>query len=51
VFDNIFPGKIFLLRKREVTGGCRKLHNKDLHNLFSSPDIIRVTKGDEKGIY
>jgi hypothetical protein len=28
----------------EVTGGWRKLHNEDLHNLYSSPSIIRMIK-------
>jgi hypothetical protein len=28
----------------EVTGGWRKLHNEELHNLYSSPSIIRVIK-------
>jgi hypothetical protein len=27
-----------------VTGGCRKLHNEDLHNVNSSPEIIRMIK-------
>jgi hypothetical protein len=27
-----------------VTGGCRKLHNEELHNLYSSPSIIRIIK-------
>jgi hypothetical protein len=27
-----------------VTGGWRKLHNKELHNLYSSPRIIRMIK-------
>jgi hypothetical protein len=27
-----------------VTGGGRKLHNEELHNLFSSPSIIRMMK-------
>jgi hypothetical protein len=27
-----------------VTGGWRKLHNEELHGLYSSPDIIRVIK-------
>jgi hypothetical protein len=27
-----------------VTGGWRKLHNEELHNLYSSPSIIRVIK-------
>jgi hypothetical protein len=28
----------------EVTGGWRKLHNEELHNLHSSPSIIRMIK-------
>jgi hypothetical protein len=28
----------------EVTGEWRKLHNEELHNLYSSPDIIRQVK-------
>jgi hypothetical protein len=28
--------------KREVTGEWRKLHNVELHNLYSSPSIIRM---------
>jgi hypothetical protein len=27
-----------------VTGGWRKLHNAELHNLYSSPSIIRIIK-------
>jgi hypothetical protein len=27
-----------------VTGGWRKLHNEELHNLYSSPGIIRMIK-------
>jgi hypothetical protein len=27
-----------------VTGGWRKLNNEELHNLYSSPSIIRMTK-------
>jgi hypothetical protein len=35
----------FLGSKRdEVTGGWRKLHNEELHNLYSSPNIIRMIK-------
>jgi hypothetical protein len=29
---------------REVTEGCRELHYEKLHNVSSSPDIIRMTK-------
>jgi hypothetical protein len=28
----------------EVTGGWRKLHKEELHNLYSSPSIIRMIK-------
>jgi hypothetical protein len=28
----------------EVTGGWRKLHNEELHNLYSSPSVIRMIK-------
>jgi hypothetical protein len=39
VFENM------VLRKRdEVTGEWRKLHNEELHDLYSSPSIIRITK-------
>jgi hypothetical protein len=27
-----------------VTGGWRKLHNEELHDLYSSPSIIRIVK-------
>jgi hypothetical protein len=27
-----------------VTGGWRKLHNEELHNLYSSPSIVRMIK-------
>jgi hypothetical protein len=33
-----------LNRKNEVTGGWRKLHNEELHSLYSSPSIIRMIK-------
>jgi hypothetical protein len=35
---------IFGQKKDEVTGGWRKLHNEELHNLYSSPSIIRMMK-------
>jgi hypothetical protein len=34
--------RIFGPRKDEVTGGVRKLHNEELHNLHSSSCIIRM---------
>jgi hypothetical protein len=36
--------KIFEPKRDEMTGDWRKLHNEELHNLYSSPDIIRVIK-------
>jgi hypothetical protein len=31
-------------KRDEMTGGWRKLHNEELHNLYSSPSIIRMIK-------
>jgi hypothetical protein len=36
--------RIFELRRDGVTEGWRRLHNKELHNLYSSPSIIRIIK-------
>jgi hypothetical protein len=36
--------RIFGPKRDEVTGKWRRLHNKELHSLYSSPDIIRVIK-------
>ncbi|KAJ4451431.1 hypothetical protein ANN_02893 [Periplaneta americana] len=36
--------KIFGAKRDEVTGECRKLHNAELHILYSSPGIIRNIK-------
>jgi hypothetical protein len=36
--------RIFGLKRDEVTSAWRKLHNKELHNLYSSPSIIRIIK-------
>jgi hypothetical protein len=40
---------LFRLKRDEVTGGWRKLHNEELHDLYSSPSIIRIIKEDEVG--
>jgi hypothetical protein len=34
--------RIFGLHKDEVTGGWRKLHNEELHNVYTAPSIIRM---------
>jgi hypothetical protein len=44
VFENRVLRRIFRPKRDEVTGGWRKLHNEELHNLYSSPSIIRVIK-------
>jgi hypothetical protein len=44
VFENRLLRRIFGPKGDEVTGGWRKLHNEELHNLYSSPSIIRVIK-------
>jgi hypothetical protein len=36
--------RIFEPKRRKVTGGKRKLYNKKLYNIHSSPHIIRVTE-------
>jgi hypothetical protein len=36
--------RIFGPKRDEVVGGSRKLHNEELHNLYSSPSMIRMIK-------
>ena len=56
--------KIFGPRRDEVTGEWRRLHNEELNDLYSSPNIVRVIKsrsmiwaghvahmGEERGVY
>ncbi|KAJ4429408.1 hypothetical protein ANN_21566 [Periplaneta americana] len=44
VLENKVLRKIFVAKRDEVTGEWRKLHNTELHALYSSPDIIRNIK-------
>jgi hypothetical protein len=37
--------RVFEPERKEVTGGWRKLHNGELHNLYSSPNVIRLDIG------
>jgi hypothetical protein len=43
-FANRVLRRIFGPKRDEVTGGWRKLHNEELHNLYSSPSIVRIIK-------
>jgi len=44
VFENRVLKRIFLPKRDEESGECRRLHNEELHDLYSSPNIIRVIK-------
>jgi hypothetical protein len=44
VFENRVLRRIFGPKKDEVTGEWRKLHNEELHILYSSANIIRQIK-------
>jgi len=44
VFDDRVLRKIFGPKRDEVRGEWRKLHNEELNNLYSSPNIIGVIK-------
>jgi len=64
VFENMVLRRILGPRKEEVTGEWRRLHNEELNDLYSSPNIVRVIKsrimrlaghvarmGEERGVY
>jgi hypothetical protein len=42
VFENWVLRRIFRLKRYEVTGEWRKLHDKKLNDWYPSPNIIRV---------
>jgi hypothetical protein len=44
VFEKRVLRRIFGPKRDEETGSWRKLHNEELHNLYSSPSIIRIIK-------
>ena len=63
-FENMVLRRIFGPRRDEVTGEWRRLHNEELNDLYSSPNIVRVIKsrrmrwaehvahiGEERGAY
>jgi len=64
VFENMVLGRIVGPRRDEVMGEWRRLHNKELNDLYYSPNIVRVIKsrrmrwalhvacmGEERGVY
>jgi hypothetical protein len=44
VVENRVLRRIFVPEREEVVGDWRRLHNEELHNLYSSPNIIIVMK-------
>ena len=61
---NMVLRRIFGPRRDEVTGEWRRLHNEELNDLYSSPNMVRVIKsrrmrwaghvarmGEERGVY
>jgi hypothetical protein len=44
VFENRVLRRIFGPKTNEVTGGWKKLHNKELYYLYSSQNIVRMIK-------
>ena len=61
---NMVLKRIFRPRRDEVMGEWRRLHNEELNDLYSSPNIVRVIKskrmrwagylarmGEERGVY
>jgi hypothetical protein len=49
VFENKVLRRIFGPKRDGVTGGWRKLHSEELHNLYCSPSIIRIIKPRRMG--
>ena len=44
VLENRVLRRIFRLKRDEVTGEWRKLHNEEINDLYCSPNIVRVIK-------
>jgi hypothetical protein len=48
VFENRVLRRVFGPKRDEVTGEGRKLHNEELNDLYSLPNIVRVVKSRRK---
>jgi hypothetical protein len=44
VSENRVRRRVFGAEREKVAGGWRRLHNEKLHNLYASPNIVRVIK-------
>jgi hypothetical protein len=44
VFENRMLRTIFGAQRDETMGGWRKLHTEEIHNLYSSPNTIKMIK-------
>jgi hypothetical protein len=44
--ENRVLKRIFGPKREEVAGGWRRLHNEELHNLYTSPSVIKVRKAN-----
>jgi hypothetical protein len=44
VFENRVLRRVFGLKRDKVTGEWRKLHNEELNDRYSLPNIVRVVK-------
>jgi hypothetical protein len=49
VIENRVLRRIFGPKREEVVGGWRRLHNEEIHNLYTLPHIIRVMKSRRMG--
>ena len=49
VFENMVLRRIFGPRRDEVTGEWMRLHNEELNDLYSSPNIVREIEKNEMG--
>jgi hypothetical protein len=41
---------IFAPKVEEVTGNCRKTHSEELHNMYSSPNIILLSLAPQSSV-